>query len=906
MPIRSGWLQLGNRVRALRGQAVAHIFLAMLIATVSLVVLSIKGYEEISAREIGQKFESLRGYYSDELERVEFTWMNAADDLRARLEFVRILEEQDAKRWPKLTAFLNAQRVFREYPTLLVLNRDGKVLFRYGVIAHALDADTVRASEWHYDAALGELYRVFVGTIWLGVEGQGELVLLKPLDSAALRSIAIPEVVLAIDWQQELVARSHDGYLPALAADTRRVIEMGAKRMVQARLDWPGSAASRPTLLSYHELHDILPFREFLYWLLAAVATVTVLLWAALGRWLAATVRRLESVDLALDGYAQQLPRAQIEIHLLAARERQDEINNLADAFGDLIHAVDAREREQATYLETLALLEEAVLELDCDGTIRHASPGWNKLAHCDNAVGRNLLEFIHPADASALHAQCAILRSGEKNYLLFRVRLASSNPEQHSWIECRLLGFRDEHGEVNGIRGVLRDITQAYLHEKQISHMALHDALTGLPNRVLLEDRLKIALRIAKRAIDMVCVCFIDIDHFKNVNDTLGHKAGDRLLVAFANLLRGELREGDTLARWGGDEFVLLLSNMPSERDIREVIYKISAVIQQPLLLDGVEMRMTFSLGAAIFPDDADNSEVLFSQADRAMFYAKAQGRNQSCFYGDMTSKGIGKKELYVQNRLAMTINAGLIQSWFQPIVCARSGVCVGVEVLARWHDDELGWISPATFIPIAENIGLIRELGEQVWQASLAMQAHCRAAGRNLLFSVNVSKRQLFIPSFTEQALAELERHGIPSSEIIWEVTESVALRDVEHSTERLQELKSVGFKIAIDDFGTGYSSLSQLHEIHADELKIDISFVRRIHEPDGLSLVQAIIHIARALGLRTVAEGVEDAAAAATLRDLGVDYLQGYYFAKPMPRAELLVWLEKTSIPAADTTQ
>ncbi|MBI5040848.1 MAG: diguanylate cyclase [Gammaproteobacteria bacterium] len=844
MPTQTGWRLLRSRLRALRGQAIAHIFFAMLIATVSLVAIAMQGYSEFRAREIDQKFESLRGYYGDQLVRVEFAWKSAAEQLRARLEFGRILEQQreqqDDKRWPKFTAFLNAQRVFSEFPTLLVLSGDGRILYRYGVIAHTLDQETIRVSEWHFEAALGELYRVFREPIWLGAEGQGQLVLLKPLDNAALKDMVIPEAVLAISWWDRVVAVSRDDYPVDLATDVRQVVSMGAQRLVQARVTWPGTAAPRPMLLAYRELHDILPFRVFLYWLLAAVAAITLLLWLALGRWLAATVRRLEGVDLALDGYAQQLPRAAVEVHLLAARQRRDEINNLADAISELMHAVDAREREQATYLETLALLEEAVLELDCDGNIRHASPGWNKLAHCDNAVGRNLLEFIHPADAAVLHTQCTVLRSGEKNHLLFRARLAGPNPEQQSWIECRFLGFRDEHGEVAGIRGVLRDITQAYLHEKQISHMALHDALTSLPNRVLLEDRLKIALRMATRTSDKVCVCFIDIDHFKNVNDTLGHKAGDRLLVAFANLLRGELRAGDTLARWGGDEFVLLLPGMPSDQDIREVTHKISAVIQQPLLLDGAEMRMTFSLGAAIYPDDAENSEVLFSQADRAMFYAKAQGRNQSCFFGDMTSKGIGKKELYVQNRLASAINAGQIQAWFQPIICARTGICVGVEVLARWHDDELGWISPATFIPIAENIGLIRELGQQVWQASLTMQEHCRAAGQNLRFAVNVSKRQLFIPSFTEQALAELERRGIPSSEITWEVTESVALRDVEHAAERLHELKAAGFKIAIDDFGTGYSSLSQLHEIHADELKIDISFVRRIHEPAGLSLV------------------------------------------------------------------
>ncbi|HEY9198441.1 MAG TPA: EAL domain-containing protein [Gammaproteobacteria bacterium] len=884
-----------RRLRALRGQAVAHIFIVMVTATLGLVAIGIFGYGVLQERETLQKGESLGAYYRDQLIRAEYGWKTTAEQLRSRLEFARILEEQDDRRWPKLTAFLNAQRIFIDFPTLLVLDGKGEILFRYGVIAHTLDAQTLQTTDWHFVASLGELYRVFRQPVWLGGQGEGQLVLLKSLDNAALKTLVTPDVSLAVVWQERLVAVSRDDYPADLATDRQAIVRIAGQRLVQSNIEWPGSAVERPVLHAYRELHDILPFREFLTWLLAAVAAITLLLWLALGRWLAYTVRRLEAVDHALDAYAQQAPPAEVAAHLSAVQQRHDEIGNLADAISELMQVVDAREREQAIYLDTLALLEEAVLELDCDGTILRASPGWNKLAHCDDAVGRNLLEFIHPSDAGALGSQCAVLRSGEKDYLLFRVRLLSTNHLQQTWIECRFLAFRDEHGEVAGIRGVLRDITQAYLHEKQISHMALHDALTGLPNRVLLEDRLKVALRLATRSGDKVCVCFIDIDHFKNVNDTLGHKAGDRLLVAFTDLLRSELRAGDTLARWGGDEFVLLLPEMRGEQDIREVTGKIRALIQQPLLLDGGEMRVTFSVGVAVYPDDAENGDVLFSQADRAMFYAKAQGRNQVCFFGDMTSKGIGKKELYIQNRLANAINAGQIQAWFQPIICARSGVCVATEVLARWQDAELGWIPPATFIPMAENIGLIRELGQQVWLASLDMLAECRGHGRDLSFAVNVSKRQLFIPSFTEQALAELGRRNLAPDAVVWEVTESVALRDVENAAERLLELKSAGFRIAIDDFGTGYSSLSQLHEIHADELKIDISFVQRIHEPAGLSLVQAIINIARALGLKTVAEGVEDARAADILRELGVDYLQGYHFAKPMPREAFLHWLD-----------
>jgi diguanylate cyclase (GGDEF)-like protein len=391
------------------------------------------------------------------------------------------------------------------------------------------------------------------------------------------------------------------------------------------------------------------------------------------------------------------------------------------------------------------------------------------------------------------------------------------------------------------------------------------------------------------------VGVCFIDLDHFKMVNDTLGHKAGDRLLVSFSERLRQELRAGDTLARWGGDEFVLLLPDMEDEAGIRQVAEKVIFALQQPLELDGSDIRVTFSMGAAIYPIDGDDMETLFSHADRAMFYAKAQGRNQVCFFQDMTSKGIGKKDLYIQNRLAEAIDQGLIQTWFQPIVDARTGRCTAVEVLARWQDAEHGWISPATFIPMAENLGLIHALGNQILLSSLDVLQHLHSQGRDILMAVNISKRQLFIRSFAEWLAEEVGRRDLQPGQLILEVTESVAINDVERGADHVQELRQAGFLIAIDDFGTGYSSLSQLHEMNAVELKIDISFVRRLHEPAGRSMMQAIVNMAHALGLNTVAEGVETQEAANILSQIGVSHLQGYLFGRPMPLDQFEAWLE-----------
>lgn len=866
-----------------------------LFATTAICIVAANNYYTLREREMAQKRTSIQQLYEKELPRVEDQWQNDAHQMKARIEFSRILEEEGDARWQKFNAFLNAQSEFTHFPNLLIL-RAGKVLFRYGPEAHKIQNDpNLFASTWHFAGQANELYRVYRLPVWLGAEGQGTLLLLKTVNNSALSAIAAPETHLYLFFHDRILATSN--------GDNPELIRPGVKEssipaglpLIQTDLSWPGSGTV-PILIVQRELHVAYPLKEFLLRPIAVILTIITLIWLGLGRWLTRIVKRVANLETATNDYAQFGTMSRASEQLQAAIGQPDEISDLATALEKLLHEVDGRNLEQKAYLDTLAMLEEAVLEIDCDGVILRASPGWSKLSHCDNAVGLSLYDFIHRDDREALQMQCQALSSGEINYAVLRLRLEEEGGLHTPWLECRFVCFHDDSGKVAGVRGVLRDITQTYLHEKQITHMALHDALTALPNRVLLEDRIKISLRQASRTHKKVGICFIDLDHFKNINDSLGHKSGDKLLLAFSGRLRRQLREGDTVARWGGDEFVLLLPDMDSEQAIRDVALKVSEEVQTPLQIEDTELVVTFSMGVALYPDDGEDIETLFSQADRAMFFAKAQGRNQTCFFRDMTTKGIGKKELYIQNRLATAINSQQIQAWFQPIIAADSGRCAGIEVLARWHDNEQGWISPATFIPMAENLGLIHELGHQVLLASLTAAQRWQESGLDLTLAINISKRQLFTPYFTERLLEEVDKHQIPPARIILEITESLALLDVEHAADRLQELKQAGFRIAIDDFGTGYSSLSQLHEMQVDELKIDISFVRRLHEANGLSMTQAIINLAHALKLETVAEGVETPEAAQKLHELGVDKLQGYYFAKPMPAEDFEHWLHE----------
>lgn len=567
-------------------------------------------------------------------------------------------------------------------------------------------------------------------------------------------------------------------------------------------------------------------------------------------------------------------------------------VESVRQPFHELSRALEKEKHwaaEQHSLVRTLDMLEEAVVELRPDGTIANANSGWWQLAgHAPGAYP--LVDSVHPDDTAAFQGCIQSLADGTKDEFHGRFRFIGDAAYER-WMECRFVTELTSTGEIVGIRGVLRDITKSYLQERHIAHMALHDALTGLPNRVLLEDRICKVIQLARRNQDKAAVCFIDLDHFKNINDAYGHKAGDALLLSMAQALEKSLRNGDSVARWGGDEFVALLPGLSSPEDARQVARKLQKVMPRSFAVAGQPINATFSMGIAMFPDDGDSVETLLAHADRAMFYAKSQGRNNFQLFSEMSAKGLGKKELYIQAKLADAIQGGQIEVWFQPQVRTERDAegrhrLVGIEALARWHDKDLGWISPATFIPMAESLGLIADLGQRVTTLALAQFQRWHARRPELHLSLNISKRQLFAPEFVSNLIQDVGRHELPTSAVVLEITESVALLEVEFAEERLRQLVEAGFTLSIDDFGTGYASLSQLHELPVQELKIDISFVQRVHTPDGLRILQAIVQLGRALGLRTVAEGVEDIQTVNTLRDLDVDALQGYHFGRPVP--------------------
>ena len=563
-------------------------------------------------------------------------------------------------------------------------------------------------------------------------------------------------------------------------------------------------------------------------------------------------------------------------------------------------------EARQKTMLETLNLLEEAVVDLSPEGILLNTTRAWAKLRDIDPTnierdYGRRLIHWIANEDRDKLQTAIDILAQTDEQTNSVRFRMPQPNND-NLWVEAKLITHHAPGGRLVSIKGILRDITSAYLHEKHITQLALYDSLTHLPNRMLLDDLLHQALVRAKRNNLKVALGFIDLDHFKQINDTFGHTAGDQVLVNLSRQLRSVLRDIDTLARWGGDEFVVLIPDLATLTPLRNIAERLREIAREGVLIDGLETRSTISIGISVFPDDAEDEEALMSAADSTMYYAKTAGRNNVQFYSDIGHlRDVDRSKLALQSRLNSAIERGAIEVYFQPIVHPHTASVVAVEALARWHDEQEGWVSPAIFIPMAEKLGLIKELGFLVIERALSTLRHWHKLGHHPRLAVNISRAQLFSRSYINRIITLVGENQLEPNDIELEITESVALTDYTNQTMHLQQLAEAGFRIAIDDFGTGYSSLSQLHNMPVDTLKIDISFTSRLHTQEGQRVVQAIVQMAQALGLEIVAEGVEKSTTASFLLGLGVKQMQGYYYSRPDTALKVTALLRKGIDPS-----
>lgn len=521
--------------------------------------------------------------------------------------------------------------------------------------------------------------------------------------------------------------------------------------------------------------------------------------------------------------------------------------------------------------------------------------------------VGRSVYDISPKKLADRYHVadQALLDNPGTQTY---EATVADADGNRRSVIFNKAT-FTRADGQLGGLVGVVLDISERKQMEEMVWREANYDALTGLPNRRLFGDRLREEAKKARRHHRGLALMYIDLDRFKEVNDTLGHRIGDLLLVEAAARIRAALRESDTVARQGGDEFLVVLPELTSPMAIGNLAHAIIDALRQPFRLEGQVAYVSASIGIALYPSDTTDLDTLLSYADQALYSAKERGRNGYCYFVPaFQEEAVARLEL--ANDLRQALADGQLQLYYQPIVDLASGEVIKAEALLRWFHPRLGAVSPDRFIPLAEEIGLIGEIGDWVFhQAATAAQRwnarRTTGAGtpaRPIQVSINKSPRQFLASARDGSWIGFLRDNALPSESVAVEITEGLLLDDRPEVVNTLLAFRDAGVEISLDDFGTGYSAMSYLKKFDIDYLKIDRSFIRDMAtDPVDRAIVEAIVVMAHKLAIRVIAEGVETTEQRDLLLAAGCDYGQGYLFARPMPAAEFEAYLAPAA-PAA----
>jgi diguanylate cyclase (GGDEF)-like protein/PAS domain S-box-containing protein len=558
----------------------------------------------------------------------------------------------------------------------------------------------------------------------------------------------------------------------------------------------------------------------------------------------------------------------------------------------------DEKERAQVT----LNSIGDAVMSTDAWGQVTFLNvvaeglTGWS----CKDAEGHPLEEVFKIVDASTrktIENPMALAIRENKKFALTPNCILIRRDGVEAAIEDSAAPIHDRRGQVTGAVMVFRDVSAARALSLRISYLAEHDSLTDLPNRILLTDRLTQAMALAHRRRQKLALLFLDIDRFKHINDSLGHGVGDRLLQSVAKRLLSCVRSSDTVSRQGGDEFVVVLSEVTHAQDSARCANKILEALGAPHQIDAHELHITASIGIVTYPDDGRDAETLMKHADFAMYHAKDAGRNNYQFFKpEMNVRAIERQ--YLENSLRHALERNEFELHYQPKINLETKAMMGVEALIRWRHPHRGLVPPNQFIPIAEECGFIVPIGRWVLREACRQTKAWQNAGLTpLRVAVNISSVELRAKDFVAGVGAILAETGLDPSCLELELTETFLMQDSNSTGVVLQGLKEMGVQLALDDFGTGYSSLSFLKRFPIDTVKIDQSFVRDVTtDADDASIVSAVISMAGSLHMRVVAEGVETGEQLAFLQERGCAFGQGYYFSRPMIADEFSQLLEK----------
>lgn len=576
----------------------------------------------------------------------------------------------------------------------------------------------------------------------------------------------------------------------------------------------------------------------------------------------------------------------------VALADEHPDIDKIAHSFNSFLNNLEIATEGMGLLAKVVESSEEAILITDADMNIVFVNSA-----------------FVHItgySEKEVLGENPRILKSGlqdDKFYRNMWERIKSYgswkgeiyNRKKHGEIfpEWQSISIvKNRKGEVTNYVSICIDITQRKVAEEHIKRMANHDGLTGLANRNLLNDRMSQALLSAHRQQTKLAVMYLDLDNFKDINDGYGHAVGDALLKSAAERLLGCVREGDTVARQGGDEFILLMPDIDGYGGAAKIAEKLQSSVCAPFFFDVQELFVSASIGIALYPEDGENIEALFKHADAAMYSAKQDGRNCYHFFTQKMNE-VALRRIKLQNNLRHALQRNEFELHYQPQLNAETGAITGAEALLRWHDPKEGFIPPAEFIPIAEDTGLIVPIGKWILQKACQEAKRWHDQSFNVTISVNVSGRQFKEVDFDTLVEEALKTSGLDPKYLELEMTEGVLLREDEALSRMLDKLKSVGIKLALDDFGTGYSSLSYLKRFPIDRIKIDQSFVRDVRQDaEDRAIVDAIIYIAHGLKMEVIAEGVESIEQLNFLRKHHCSDVQGYFISRPVPADQVII--------------
>jgi diguanylate cyclase (GGDEF)-like protein/PAS domain S-box-containing protein len=696
----------------------------------------------------------------------------------------------------------------------------------------------------------------------------------------------------AIASKQVVVQKSHDGshllrvVVPYIVSTNFRGTNCLACHHVQ-----PGSVNGAASIVMdmSEEFAKTRDFKQWLWTVELAVQLALSLIIAfavrlIVTRHIENPAKKLQSTMLTIRDKGDLSLRAEIE-------GKHSDIDEMAETFNMFVQNLEEATKGLALFAKVVENSEEAIIISDGRNNILSVNKAFTRITGYtpEETVGKNpklLSSGRHPPEFYQTMWQSIAQNGHWQGEIWNRRKSGEIYPE---WLSISTV--KNSHGEIVNHVAIFMDITKRKMAEERINHLANYDPLTGLANRNLLQDRLSHACRHSS----ILAVMFLDLDHFKNVNDSLGHAIGDRLLKSVSERLLDCVRKEDTVARQGGDEFIIILADVARQENVTVIANKILHALSLPFYFDGHEIFVSGSIGAAFYPRDGSDEETLMKNADSALYRAKEEGRSCYQFYTPEMNMHAAKR-LALENGLRRALEQNEFVLHYQPQADLATGAITGVEALVRWQHPEDGLVSPAQFIPIMEESGMIVPLGKWILRTACSQAKSWLDQGHDLNVAVNLSARQFKGQDFARVAKEALQHIELSGKHLELELTESILIENSEPIYAVLKELKELGIQLSIDDFGTGYSSLSYLKLFPIDKIKIDQSFVRDLSiDQEDTAIVEAIIAMAHSLKLTVAAEGVETPEQLAFLASRNCNEIQGYYFSKPLPANEVTALLQ-----------